>query len=357
MIVVAGDIHLKRYVYNSHRELEGDSVEGFKQVVNFANENNAEAIILAGDVWDPLTSWSLMQYNNILSGYDGEVYGIDGNPNHDKSNPPWMTIDDVKGEYIHKRKVEIGGMSFYGMRNMPRSKAEKEFKEVPKCDFLICHQLVPDISWAPGSWNMNPEWLPKHVSNVISGDCHDPSVVFDLPSGNRGYYTGTLVPQNRGEIGYDTGFTVITDEGEIRRSDVTARTVDRIKVTSREDVDTAIEDMKDYEDAPLGKALFVDYPIDKPEVLEHINTMKEEQDEQDFHIIPYPYSGEGSEDDVVEISTSSSDMMMEAVEHFTDNKEVRELSSRLLEDCSKKTLTKFRNEFDPNNTMGLETNE
>lgn len=353
MIIVAGDTHLKKYVYNSHRELENDTVEGFKAVVDFATKKDAEAIILAGDVWDPLTSWSLMQYDNILSNYDGKVFGIDGNPNHDRANPPWMTINDVRGRYFHKDKVEIGGFSFYGLRNMPRSKAKDAFPEVPECDFLICHQLVTDISWAPGAWDLDPDWIPSHVDKVISGDCHDPSVVFDIPSGNKGVYTGTTVPQSRGEIGYDTGFSVITDAGEVKRVGVEVRPIHRVKVEGREDVDEVMSSSKVQEmldkDGP-APALFLDYPIGDPVVLEHINEVTEEAA---LHVFPYAYSDSAEEEDISEITTDSSNMMVSAAEQFTDSEEVLDLASRLINDFGKSTLEEYREEFDPDNVMGV----
>jgi len=342
VIVAAGDIHLKPLIWKGRRLIVDDTFVAFRCFVDFAIKREASSILLCGDIFDPPDSRSINEYQIAMAKYKGEVYGIDGNPHHDQSDPPWLAIPEIRGEYIHKKKVTIDGKTFYGLRNMSREVLQEELAQVPPVDFLVMHQLAKSLRGVIHSWNLDESWIPSHVKTVISGDWHKADT-FPIPSGGLGYYTGSMVPLKKPELSNPHGFLVI--EGDTvtywtipgRRFFVADCTTEAELLKKLGKIGRKLKKAQAI-DLVLTPAVFVSYHIDI------INAQKILTDfEEAYSIIvdASPSVVEGDQPLVVNEAVPIDHL----VSRFTHTKEAEQLTLRLLQVCKRSTIDNFRATF------------
>ncbi len=252
MFVIISDSHLKPRIKQKYN-IEGDTIRAFKRAVGFAIENNASAIVLAGDTFDPVTSYITSIYQDIISEFPNPVYAIVGQ--HDHHIPSWFSVKGIVGEDIDQKMIQIEDCTLYGLKNRSKFKIKELLPTVPKVDFLIMHQLFRSV--VPEQfWDCDPNWIPDHVRCVISGDYHS-AESFSTPGDNTGYYVGNLVPMSKKEIGGVRSFLTI-DGGEVNRIEmIPDRKFFRVHIESEEDFDQI--DVLDLEHTEFAPFVYLEY--------------------------------------------------------------------------------------------------
>jgi len=269
MIFFAGDIHLKRRVW-AHLDLEDDTFRQFEQLVERASNEQAH-LVLAGDVFDPPTSYSLKRYQEILSNFEGRVLVIEGQ--HELANPPWITVPGIKGELLDMKTVYLDGVTLAGLSYRPRTQlkaALEQIAELGPIDILVMHQLARSLG-GPISWTLDESWIPPNVRSVVSGDWHIAEVL-RLDASRCLYYVGSLFPQSRAEIGKDSTALKYSDAGFEYITLPLVRPLWRIVL--RAGTEPNIPPL------PAGCVLFVDY---EPQCAEHVQRL--EQSYPDIKIV------------------------------------------------------------------------
>ena len=236
MIVFVADVHLREWIWQKQRNIQGDTFIAFEQVVTFAVENDAAAIILGGDTFDPPNPKSITKYENALEKFKGLVYGIDGQ--HDRANPSWLSVPCIRGEDIHERSVVIDEFTFYGIRGLPPSKVLEAVSVVPRgTDFLVMHQLLEGAILK--KYDLKKEWLPEHVRVTLLGDFHSAQQT-DVPGGIA-IYNGSLVPLKISEINGGGRFITVEEDGSLISHPLKGREIHKVKLEKLDDLDVLIK--------------------------------------------------------------------------------------------------------------------
>lgn len=223
-----GDAHLKKRIWTDLK-VEGDAYRAFSQAVQ--ESMDADGIVLAGDIFDPPNSESIDEYGKALKDYPGRVVGVQGQ--HGLANPPWLEVEGLRGENIHRKTVEIGGVTLYGVENQPRHRMKEELERVPEgTDILVLHQLADPC--LPYRGTLDPGWIPEYIENVVIGDLHQ-QTTFEIPGG-RAYYTGSLIPCNTREVENTQGYLVYED-GEFSYRTVEVRPFEVFTVSEEDDLE------------------------------------------------------------------------------------------------------------------------
>ncbi len=202
MIVAMGDTHLHPNAWASMPQVKYDTYSSFEQIVTYAMNNKADAVVLPGDVFDThppseTVAHFLMQVWRLKTAKI-PLYTIQGQHGRTRSGTPWPQIDTyvVNLEEASADTV-VNGCGIYGLDNRPPEDLREALAHVPsdiKILFLhqMCRGLVPEIHTA---WDLDPSWVPPTVELVIMGDYHQP-IDCHYPREEHGgstrfYYTGS----------------------------------------------------------------------------------------------------------------------------------------------------------------------
>lgn len=321
MILVSGDCHIKSRIWSRLRSVEGDALLGFEQLIEYANDNEAEAIYLAGDVFDPPNTYSIGGYEEALDKLKKptRIFGIDGQ--HDKANPSWLSLPTVSGEFIHHKVVEEGDLKIYGIRNTPATKILEELEKIPKqANTLLMHQLV-QTRVIPSDFDLS--LIPDHINYVFAGDLHRQDS-FSLPGGGSWYYTGSLYPNNISELEVKHGFLVV-DEDKIWWERVKTRDIRVVILSSKEDLGEFEEIIME----PIDTSRFLELPpvirvkYDASSGLQEDieDIISQSKVERYYQMVPYLHRTNGVvfSSSPINISSLSN---REALNQFTKNEEV-----------------------------------
>lgn len=338
--VVAGDLHLRPKLWQRYPSIRDDTLIAFHHLVEFAIETGAEALILPGDIFDPPTSEVMDFYQRTVDPFPGEILTLQSQ--HDHSDPSWISVHGIKGRDINEELVEIGGATFYGLEHRSRARVEEAMKHVPEVDFLVCHQLaLPCVPYE--NWDLNPEWIPEHVSQALLGDLHQ-QAEFDLPSGGKGYYTGTMVPMRRNEIGNGCGCLVISPELEVSRNIYgEGRHFERLQVTDEGNLEM-LERWAPPMEPPstkLDPVIFVDYNPRINGIGSRVGQFKARLEQLGLICITEPSISSG-EEEVEEVHAGVD--LLEIVNEEIDDPQVQQLTGTLLQDCRPDTIRRFKEE-------------
>lgn len=180
MIISTGDTHIHPNAWNSLPGVRGDSYASFTQIVTHASDINAEALILAGDVFDtspPPDAVSLfLACVQSLKDKHIPILAIQGQHGRNRILP-WTSIDPYVIN-VHEQLYELkSGLKVYGLDNLPPEELKEKLSNLPKTDILVLHQLCKGtVNERDGqqSWDLDPEWVPPFVKLVLLGDYHAP---------------------------------------------------------------------------------------------------------------------------------------------------------------------------------------
>lgn len=165
--IMCSDAHLRRR--------RGDEQYAWQQIIDAAIERGLP-IIAAGDMFDRQSNRAAVvtsAYRELdrLAKAELAMYYTEGQ--HDIDSPSWFSGHRA-ARHIHKKTVEFGGRTFYGLNWQAYGDLQEALGEIPKsADTLVCHQV-----WA--NWmgeRTNPQGsfaeIPKQIRFVQTGDLHE----------------------------------------------------------------------------------------------------------------------------------------------------------------------------------------
>jgi len=172
----SADLHLGNRQYHMAQR-EADFYTVCEQVFAVAKMNNAELIVLAGDIFDAAKppAYAVWLLREIVRKYAIEVAGIDGN--HDAAGNDWLKVCGIVP--LHKETITRNGIRFRGLNSMRPAMFYYELEQIPdnSVDVLVLHQAVSELANAPfadlSAMEMMPQLRRIGVRYAAMGDIHD----------------------------------------------------------------------------------------------------------------------------------------------------------------------------------------
>jgi DNA repair exonuclease SbcCD nuclease subunit len=179
--VSTADLHLREDFLACLPEVRGDAYHSYRQIIDYCLKEGAQALVLAGDVFDGQPS--SMDVHVFLEGVmklkekDIVVCAIQGQHGHGRL--PWTSIHPcvIDLNLVNDPHEIEPGVFIDGYDIRPPDELKKVLKKVKKkTNVLALHQMakgcLPDIEGVQ-NWDYDPEWCPDHVRLVLLGDYHD----------------------------------------------------------------------------------------------------------------------------------------------------------------------------------------
>lgn len=211
------DTHLGNWQYHSD-ERQDDFVDAFKQAINIAIDEDVDAVIHTGDLFDdsdthPKTLARASRIIRKLEPHEIPFYGIIGNHER-KRETQWMDLFkqmDIANR-LGKTPVEIGDTLIYGIDSVKKNtwKSTDEFElEPPTTEnkyIIVCmHELVkPPI----------PEYVQYEGTEIYSADEVIDKMPFEVDAIPLGDYHGRVIEEKRGVKLFYPGSTEKTSRDE-----------------------------------------------------------------------------------------------------------------------------------------------
>lgn len=215
-VIVTGDLHLKRVIWNTMPTLAGDTYVAFSQIVNDAislkKEGHNVKVVIAGDIFDSKrpNSEAVAFFDLMVGNLLGEAipcYCVDGN--HDKvdsyggdktAHPTYIkhleTITAVEPSWagvsnINEQVIELlPGIKAYGLNYQTSAVFQQKVANIPAdVQVLIAHQMWDWSMPVEGRHNAKASWVPEYVKTVLCGDDHTPKE--HTENGTTFIYTGS----------------------------------------------------------------------------------------------------------------------------------------------------------------------
>lgn len=333
-ILVFGDLHLKKRI-NKNFNVENDTINEFRKVI-YEYKGKVENIILCGDTFDPVVPDIMDEYQQIIEDTGFKVHAITGQ--HDRTEFSWFDVHGIYAEDINEKVVEIEGFKFYGLQYRSQYLIRQALENVPEeADFLVLHQAVNSLA-PPHAGDLDAHWLPKNLKGVLVGDLHY-AEDFDIPGDSKGYYTGTLVPLRKNEVGNPHGYLTIDSDGKVEKVYTKPeRKFYVFKVESESGMD-ALDGLAHNPNFP--SFIYLDYNPELPGIYDKMKQLKQ----QGSIINAKPLSNYIDIDGEEEIEFRPSDSIKEVITQEARMKESGILMERLSESPTKGTIETFRNEI------------
>lgn len=91
---------------------------------------------------------------------------------HELDLVPWLQVSEA-AVHLHRRCVEVGGLTYYGLDWQPFGPLQDELAAVPDyATALVCHQVWADWMGDRASPQGEMAQIPGHVTHVLTGDLH-----------------------------------------------------------------------------------------------------------------------------------------------------------------------------------------
>ena len=150
---------------------------------------------LPGDIFDSTSPASMdalmfrLQMERMVAA-DLPVFAIQGN--HDRTDPPWFCALSPHVQYVDGKVFEAApGMRIMGFDYRAAGPLREILGTVPPdVSIVMLHQAARQIMDIPGAWNLDPDWAPEWVTDILIGDIHKP-VDFSWRKGAKGRYPGS----------------------------------------------------------------------------------------------------------------------------------------------------------------------
>lgn len=225
-IIHSGDIHLDSAFVNltpeNARLRRRHLRDVFSRLIDTANDEQVDALILAGDVFDayPIFPETEAAFLNALKRAEMPVFITPGNHDPYTADSPYRTLELPENVYVFKsEKLSFFELDEKKLRIFGFGYNKESFDEhildgftVPDDDFvniLILHSNLYTDGYSPVTADEIKESFADYVA---LGHVHKPTEV--LKSGKTHYaYCGCLVARDFGEM-YDTGYLI----GEVTKS-------------------------------------------------------------------------------------------------------------------------------------------
>lgn len=180
MIAFAADLHLRRFMWRSRRDMDGDSFRALESMMysilgRWVQSGDKELhVILGGDVFDEKrvdgsTLQAFTKFVDTLYEQGVEVYFIQGNHDLDAVE----AVASIQGAtHIHKEMVVLDGRKVYGLDWQCKSDLPVRLSEVPECDILVLHQMFEHLVHFEAAADLDLDAVPLTAKNVLVGDVH-----------------------------------------------------------------------------------------------------------------------------------------------------------------------------------------
>lgn len=176
LAVLTADCHLQDRAWANYRELRGDALFGFEQLVDIALERELP-LIAAGDLLDRPRNDSrvpdfLRRQLSRLARAKLPFYYIQGQDTHDRQvGTPWASAVSSWAKHIHGRTVELAGTRVYGLDWQPRHELPAALAGIPAdTEVLVMHQVTLQLMRL--NYELDVAQVP-HASVLVVGDYHE----------------------------------------------------------------------------------------------------------------------------------------------------------------------------------------
>lgn len=270
-IAFIGDIHLSHTIWESHRTITGDSGLALSEIAEACVREDVGALVLAGDIFDntdphPGLVRMFREFVETMKQHDIPVHFIQGN--HDRRVVPWPSAVTPDTSYFGDGvPVEIEGVRMVGLDYGPRDKISESLAEIgarqDRYDVIVLHQFAKQYLSAEGCWNLDLEWVPDNVGDVIMGDIHEP---WSAEVGaHRCWYTGAPQTRSITEARHPKSILIRHPNGDITRSPLRYRPIRSIAVDS-ENLESVISETRnwiaEHKNPPLPPVVYVTHDTD-----------------------------------------------------------------------------------------------
>lgn len=174
LAVLTADCHLQERAWANYRELAGDALYGFEQLVSLAIERRLP-LVAAGDLLDKPRNDSkvphfLRRQLNRLNKARVPFYYIQGQDTHDRQNgTPWASAVSAWAQHVHGKSVDIGAQ-MYGLDWQPRHELPGALATIPEdTEVLVMHQVTLQLMRI--NYELDVNHVP-HAKVLVVGDYH-----------------------------------------------------------------------------------------------------------------------------------------------------------------------------------------
>jgi len=203
------DTHLGYQQYHKP-EREQDFMDAFRQTIDAAIENDVDAVIHAGDLFQnpdpaPYIHSAVLKQLNRLGEADIPFLSIVGN--HDRATRgQWIDLFEEASCAIHldSEPTIIGDVAIYGIDYMGQGRRQQLDYEFEESDEVISNILVGHAQFAPltpGNWDLREVLNQSNIDfdAVLLGDEHDriETEIFETPVTYSGSTERTATDQQK----------------------------------------------------------------------------------------------------------------------------------------------------------------
>jgi len=188
-VVHTADTHLGYRQYHK-AEREDDFKQAFIDVIEYAIENDVNAVVHGGDLFhnsQPGTDPFMVAIEQLqrLKAAGIPFLSVVGNHDGQSSGPEWLDILQTMGlvTRLDNDPVDVGGVSFYGLDHKTRSERQSLSYNFTDSDYsntvLVAHGLFDPLSvTADGhGWDLREVLSDSNIAfdAVLLGDDHTPN--------------------------------------------------------------------------------------------------------------------------------------------------------------------------------------
>jgi hypothetical protein len=180
--VLTSDLHLDDYAWADRPDLRGDSQDAFRQIVDYAIDENLP-IIAAGDLIDKKRNDAapigfLRKQLDRLQAEGVPLFHVQGQ--HEFQAKPWLNEIHEWPVWLADRSDPASGLAYeigvgeyaYGIDWTPRDRLADELAKVPEgTSILVMHQVMGDLMGSICTPELNADMLPD-VPILLIGDYH-----------------------------------------------------------------------------------------------------------------------------------------------------------------------------------------
>jgi hypothetical protein len=250
-IAFIGDLHLSFTIWESRREITGDSDLGLSEILKVCKSRDIRDLILPGDIFDspdphPALVYKFRDFVERASEQGTSVSFIQGN--HDKRVLSWGQAVSGDAHWIGDGQLrEIAGTAVrafdYTSRDDLAAKlAEVESNGVPS-DVIVMHQACKQYLDIEGCWSLDLDWVPELAGDIVMSDIHEP---WGGPrSGRWAGYTGAMTTRSINEARHPKSVLLRHPGGVFERVPILSRAITQFAVTA-DNIEGLMPSIRDF---------------------------------------------------------------------------------------------------------------
>lgn len=237
-IAFIGDLHLSFTIWESRREITGDSDLGLSEILGVCKSRGIRDLILPGDIFDspdphPALVYKFRDFVERALKQGTSVSFIQGN--HDKRVLSWGQAVSGDAHWIGDGQLrDISGTAIrafdYTSRDDLAAKlAEVDSNGVPS-EVIVMHQACKQYLDIEGCWSLDLDWVPELAGDIVMSDIHEP---WGAPiSGTRwAGYTGAMTTRSINEARHPKSVLLRHPGGVFERVPIRSRSICQFAMT------------------------------------------------------------------------------------------------------------------------------